>query len=437
MTQPSDSSRTRGRIDSGRRFPSVEELIAQARRETGLSEFGTDEFLPPLTALVESLEHESDLNATGVALQRERIVELLKNRLRFEAHLERHPEILEERLEPPVVILGLPRTGTTMLQRLVSTDRRFIATRWYEVRFPVPALDWDFEEASDARIPQAKAEVAALIDANPELLSIHPLDALAPDEDLMLLENCFLSSVPGSQVRMPSYNAFYEADLGRISTRYHRKLLQFLQWQRRRAGQAVDGKPWLLKAPAHGSIIDAMLETYPGLRCITSHRDPLACIPSISSMYVETWRIYSDRLDPSEAGDYTAHYYGQALERVRAATRREPGRFLDVEYEDLVKRQDEALERIYAFLGWSLTDEARAGFARWRAENPRDKRKPHHYRIEDFGLTREGLARKYADYRAHRGYDRGDREGPSDDPEHRSSGEPTRSASASPSARRA
>lgn len=391
-----------------RRFPSVDELIDQARRETGLSAFGTDEFLPPLEALVGSLEHESDLNATGVALQRERIVELLKNRLRFQAHLERHPEILDEPLEPPVVILGLPRTGTTMLQRLVSTDRRFIATRWYEVRFPVPALDWDFDDATDERIPFAQAEVAALIAANPELLSIHPLDALAPDEDLMLLENCFLSSVPGSQVRMPGYNAFYEADDGRIPTAYHRKLLQFLQWQRRRAGHAVDGKPWLLKAPAHGSIIDAMLAVYPGLRCITSHRDPLACIPSISSLYVETWRIYSDRLDPSEAGRYTAHYYGEALERVRAATRREPGRFLDVEYEDLMKHQDEALERIYAFLGWPITDEARRGFARWRAENPRDKRKPHHYAIEEFGLTREGLARAYADYRAGRGYDRDD-----------------------------
>lgn len=407
MVQPG-AAVSRSSAGGERRFPSVDELIAQARRETGFAEFGTLEFLPPLNALVESLEQESDLNATGVALQRARIVELLKNRLLFQAHLERHPEIEDEELAPPVVILGLPRTGTTMLQRLVSTDARFIATRWYEVRFPVPALDWRFDDATDARIPVAQAEVAALIDANPELLSIHPLDALAPDEDLMLLENCFLSSVPGSQVRMPSYNAFYEADDGRLSTRYHRKLLQFLQWQRRRAGHAVDGKPWLLKAPAHGSIIDAMLATYPGLRCITSHRDPLACIPSISSMYVETWRIYSDRLDPSEAGHYTAHYYGQALERVRAATRREPGRFLDVEYEDLMKRQDDALERIYAFLGWPLTDAARAGFARWRAENPRDKRKPHQYRIEDFGLTREGLASMYADYRASRGYDRGD-----------------------------
>lgn len=391
-----------------RRFPTVSELIDQARRETGLVELGPATFLPPLTALVESLDREADLNAVGVALQRTRLVELLKNRLRLQALLARHPEIEDEEIVPPVVILGLPRTGTTMLQRLLSTDPRFIPTRWYEVRFPVPDPDWDFDEAHDARIPRAKAEVAAMIEANPEVLAIHPLDALAPDEDLMLLENAFLSSVPGSQANLPSYNAFYEQDDGRISTREHRRMLQLLQWQRRRAGHAVDGKPWLLKAPAHMTIFEAMRETYPGARFVMSHRDPLACIPSISSLYYEFWRVASDRADPAECGRYTAHFYGQALTRTIAAAAEEPERFLDLEYEDLMRKQDEVLLRIYAFLGWPIEPQTRAGFARWRAENPRDRRKPHHYRIEDFGLTRGELASAYAAYRRQRGYDRAD-----------------------------
>lgn len=389
-----------------RRFPTADELIAQARAETGLDAFGTSEFQPPLRVLVDSLEREADLGPTGVALQRTRLVELLKNRLRFQTFLERHPEILDEPLAPPVIILGLPRTGTTMLQRLLSTDRRFIPTRWYEVRFPVPELDWDFDEAHDARVVVGKAEIAAMIEANPELLSIHPLDALAPDEDLMLLETTFLSTVPGSQANLPSYNAFYEADDARISTAYHRRLLQFLQWQRRRAGHAVEGRPWLLKAPSHMYIFESIRRTYPGTRFILSHRDPLACIPSISSLYFEQWKVYSRRPDPAECGRYSAHYYGAALGRVVAAEAKEPERFIDLEYEDLMGRQDEVLERIYAFLGWPIDDETRAGFARWRAENPRDRRKPHQYRIEDFGLTREGLERDYAAYRRSRGYDR-------------------------------
>ena len=390
---------------SPRRFPTVDELIAQARTETGLVAFGDEDHLPPLDALVHSLDREADLNPIGVTLQRTRLVELLKNRLRFHVFLQRHPEILDETLAPPVIIVGLPRTGTTMLQRLMSTDARFIATRWYEVRFPVPDLDWDFDDAHDARIAMGKAEVAAMIEANPEMLSIHPLDALAPDEDLMLLESTFLSTVPGSQANLPSYNAFYEANDARISTRYHRRLLQFLQWQRRRAGHAVDDKPWLLKAPSHMYIFEAMRATYPGARFIMSHRDPLACIPSISSLYFEQWKIYSVRPDPAECGRYSAHFYGAALERLVAAAAREPERFIDLEYEDLMRRQDEVLERIYAFLGWPIEGETRAGFERWRAENPRNRRKPHAYRIEEFGLTRAELERAYAAYRARRAYD--------------------------------
>ncbi len=391
---------------TARRFPTVDELVAQARAETGLGEFGDDDHLPPLAALVDSLEREADLNPTGVALQRTRLVELLKNRLRLRAFELRHPEIADEPLEPPVVILGLPRTGTTMLQRLLSSDTRFIPTRWYEVRFPVPELDWDFDDAHDARIPVAKAEIAAMIEANPELLSIHPLDAMAPDEDLMLLEGAFLSTVPGSQANLPSYNAYYEAHDGAVSTRYHRRLLRFLQWQRRRAGHAVDGKPWLLKAPSHMHIFEAFRTTYPGARFIMSHRDPLACIPSISSMYLEQWKIYSVAPDPAECGRYCAHYYGAALERAARGALREPERFCELEYEDLMRKQDEVLERIYAFLGWPIEAGTRAAFARWRAENPRDRRKPHHYRIEDFGLTRTGLEQAYASYRRSRGYDR-------------------------------
>lgn len=386
------------------RFPGVEELVAQARAETGLVDFGGESHLPALTALADALAREADLNETGIALQQSRIVELLKNRLRLQVFLQRWPEIEDEVVAPPVLILGLPRTGTTMLQRLLSTDRRFIATRWYEVRFPVPELEWNFVDAQDVRIEVARAEVAALVAANPELLSIHPLDAEAPDEDLMLLEGSFLSTVPTSQAHIPSYDAYYARDDARHATREHRRLLQFLQWQRRRAGHAVDGKRWLLKAPAHMYILDAMLETYPGARFITSHRDPLACIPSISSFYFETWQIYSDSANAAACGRDAARFWGAALDRLVAAARRRPEQFLDIEYADLMERQDDAIERIYGFLGLAIEPETRAGFARWRSENRRDRRRPHHYRIEDFGLTRDALAEAFADYRRARGY---------------------------------
>lgn len=386
-------------------------LLAEARRQTGLEDFGDESFREPLRKLLWSFEHEARLTPAGRVGQRARIVGLLVARLQTRFWLARHPEIEDEEVDVRFVVVGFPRTGTTLLQRILARDPRSGWLAWWECRQPAPLPGWRPDEAKrvrDPRIDRALAEVAAMLAANPALAAVHPLDALAPDEDLMLLENAFLSSVPGSQANLPSYNAFYERDDGRISTREHRRMLQLLQWQRRRAGHAVDGRPWLLKAPAHMSIFEAMRETYPGARFIMSHRDPLACIPSISSLYFEFWRIASDHADPAACGRYSAHFYGAALDRTIAAAAKEPDRFLDLEYEDLMRRQDEVLERIYAFFGWPIEPQTRAGFARWRAENPRDRRKPHHYRIEDFGLTRRGLEQAYAGYRARRGYDRTD-----------------------------
>ena len=382
----------------------VDAMMESAKAQTGAPGFTDLEFLPALTSLVDSLNEEGRLNALGISLQRDRLTELLKTRLRLESWLERFPEILDEELSPPIVILSLPRTGTTMLQRLLSADRRFLPVHWYEVRFPIPDLDWDFCHDTDARIPTAKAEVAALIDANPELLSIHPLDAMAPDEDLLLLETTFLSSVPGSQAHIPSYNKFYENDDALSATRYHRKLLQFLQWQRRRSGESVDGRPWLLKSPAHMYTIEAMRTVYPGARFLTSHRDPLACMPSISSFYLNQWVVYSDNVDPQECGRTTSRFFSAALERAHAASVSDPASFLDFEYEDLINRQDVVLAAIYEFLNWPLTEEAKHGIAQYRATNPRNRRKPHDYSLEQFGLTETGIRDNFSAYFDRRGY---------------------------------
>lgn len=383
---------------------STEQMMDQARRETGIESFAETDFLPALNALVDSLNVEANLGALGHQLQHARITELLKTRLRLEAFIDRYPEILEESIEPPVVILSLPRTGTTMLQRLLATDARFLSTLWYEVRFPVPDLKWDFRDETDDRITTAKAEVAGLIEANPDLLSIHPLDAMAPDEDLLLLETTFLSSVPGSQADIPSYDRFYEDDDALIATRYHRKLLQFIQWQRRKSGKSVDGKPWLLKSPAHMFTVDAIQQVYPGAKFMTSHRNPMACVPSISSFYYNQWVVYADEADAVACGRVTSRFFSAGLERAYQASQRDPASFLDFEYEDLIDNQDSVLGEIYRFIGWEMTDTCREGIEHYRKENPRNKRKPHDYSLEQFGLSADSVRNHFKDYFSRRGY---------------------------------
>ena len=383
---------------------SVEQMMMQAVSETGIDSFKDKDFLPALNTLVNSLNEEATLNELGNQLQYARLTELLKTRLKLEAFEEAYPEILQEELSPPIVILSLPRTGTTMLQRLLATDRRFLSTLWYEVRFPVPELNWDFRTETDTRIPTAKAEVAALIEANPDLLSIHPLDAIAPDEDLLLLETTFLSSVPGSQANIPTYNKFYENDDALAATRYHKKLLQFLQWQRRQCGMDVEDKPWLLKSPAHMYTVAAIRLVYPGARFMTSHRNPLACVPSISSFYYNQWVVYSNKVDATTCGEVTSHFFNAGLERAHQASLEEPASFLDFEYEDLIGKQDEILQQIYNFIDWDMTPECRQGIENFRKNNPRNKRKPHDYSLEQFGLSAQGLKDSFSSYFDRRSY---------------------------------
>lgn len=383
--------------DTGLTLPA---LVAAARQRSGLSDFGDEDFETPLRVLLRSLNDEAGLNELGRSLQFERITELLVNRLRLQQFIARHPEIVDEEVRAPIVVAGLPRTGTTMLQRILAQEPALLSTRWYEVRFPVPALDWDFAPAHDERITRARAEVAALIANNPELLSIHPLDAMQADEDLMLLENTFLGAIPASQAHVPTYNLFFESADMTAAYRYHKKLLQFMQWQRRQGGEIIDGKPWLLKSPAHMHDIAAIFTVYPDARFVMSHRDPLACVPSISSLHYGIWKIYSDGADAHACGVYCQDFYAVSLRRAYAAQQKFPRQFFDLEYRQLVNQPDTVLAALFDFIGMPLLPETLAAMQQWRRENRRTIRAPHQYRLEEFGLSESGVRAAFGDYYA-------------------------------------
>lgn len=384
----------------------LSDVVAAARWRSGLHDFGDEDFETPLRALLASLNDEARLNALGRSLQFERIVDLLVNRLRLQQFVRLHPAVLEERIHAPILVAGLPRTGTTLLQRMLSIEPALLGTRWYEMRFPVPAPDWDFRPENDARIDKAHAEVAALIASNPDLLSIHPLDAVAADEDLLLLENTFFSAIPGSQAWVPSYNRLFESTDTTAAYRYHRKMLQALQWQRRRCGEAVDGRPWVLKSPAHMHEIDAFFAVYPDARVVMSHRDPMACMPSISSFYFGVWKVYSDAADAATCGEYCTAFYARSLRRAQARQAAHPRAFLDLEYRQLVAEPAAFMAALFDFIGLPLRPEVLAAMLAWRDANQRGNRAEHRYRPADFGLGEPAIRALFADYYARRDFAR-------------------------------
>ncbi len=385
-------------VEPGREFE-VDGVLAAARERTGLSDFGDDAFREPMVRLLDALENEAGLNAMGRAIQRERVVNILATRARIEDYYGRHPEIDDEHIGAPIVICGLPRTGTTMLHRVMAEDPEFDAALWYEVRFPAPFDGWTPGEP-DARIPAAEEEVRMTTEGSPELMAIHPFSATAPDEEIMLLEQSFQSRVPESYCHLPKFSAWLDAQDQQPGYDYLLRSLKFLQWQHRQQGRA---RPrWVLKAPHHLDHMPRLFRILPDATVVQTHRDPVQSIPSICSLSYHLEKLGADEPDPHATGAHWSRAWARSLRRCleyRAASKERDDRFLDIWYLDSVRDPVGTVRRIYEMLGRELQPIAEEKMKRHTEDNAREKRAPHAYSLEQFGLTEEGLAKEFVDYR--------------------------------------
>ncbi|MEZ4216427.1 MAG: sulfotransferase [Myxococcota bacterium] len=380
-------------------------ILAEARERAGSSDFGSD-FEEPLRRLLRSLEDEADLNETGRAMQRERTVNVLATRARVESWFHRHPEIADEHIGAPLVVCGLPRTGTTMLHRVIAEDPEFDSAKWYETRFPAPFDGWEpcAPDAPDERIAVAKEEVRMTLELAPELMAIHPFDATSPDEEIMLLEQSFYSAVPDSYCRLPSYAEWVDAQDQMPGYRYLLRMLQFLQWQHRQRGGV---RPrWTLKSPHHLHYLRELFTLFPDATVVQTHREPEQIVPSICSMSKYLFAMGTDRPDLHWVGAHWSAKWARAMERSMryrdaaiAADPRMAERFIDVWFLDSVKDPVETVRSVYARIGRELTAVAREKMERWTEDNAREKRAPHAYSLEEFGLTSERIRELYGAYR--------------------------------------
>ena len=379
-------------------FPDPATLVAEATAATGgLADFGDPTFRPALAALCRALEREGHLSETGRQILKQKLVGHLANRLRIEDYFRDFPEIEHEVVGPPLVIVGLPRTGTTKLQRLLSRDPRFYSMMFWESQFPVPLPDETLERPS-ARIASARGIVDYMVQAMPKLLAIHPMAAEEADEEVMLMEHSFLSAFD-AYANIPAYVAWLDHQDQTPAYVFLRRCLQFLQWQKRKRG--IAGQRWLLKTPHHLLRMDILLRVFPGVQVIQTHRDPVESIPSIASFIDTLWRIYSDKADPRAAGQSWSARMNRGL-RHTMQVRKGHGaaQFMDVQFRDTVKAPMEVVRKIYAFIGWPLTPEAETAMRRWLAEDDQAHAGvTHDYGPEQFGLSAEQLKQDFAEYR--------------------------------------
>lgn len=372
----------------------AEAMVRSAEKSAGLTDFGPEFDIRPLERLCESVTAEAHLTPVGLAITRGRLMAILVNRLRAEELFKQHPEILLHEPTSPIVIAGLQRTGTTMLHRLLSADPRLRALSSYEVLDPVPPSERSKKLLGrDPRLLQAKLAERALAYLAPDFFAIHPVEAESPEEEVMLLDYTFLSTVPEATLRVPGFSRWLEDQDQGPAYRYLRRLLKLLAWK-------GNGERWVLKTPHHLEWFDTLLDVFPDAKIVQTHRDPLQTTASFCSMVTHGRGVFSDEVDPLEVGrDWTDKVVRMITRATEARERHDASHFIDVSYYDLMKDPLVQMERIYAFAGQPFDEATRAGIKASHDSSPQHRYGKHVYKLENFGLEAESLNTRFASYR--------------------------------------
>ncbi len=368
------------------------EILDQAKSETGLSDLGEPLFFEGLNRLIDSINNEANLNEIGIQAQPIRIQGLLTNRLRFEEDLKKFPEILDQEIIAPIVIVGLPRTGSTMTHRLLASDPNHTAMLWWEGRYPA-LLPGEKRGDIESRMELGKAEVDAVVAASPEALDIHPWDYKGADEEILLLEHNFLSTVPESFMALPSYSEWIEEQDHTLAYEDLKKFIQYLQWQ----NPGREKKRWVLKSPHHLGFIDKMISVFPDAKIIQTHRDPIKTVPSFCSMCANLFEPLTTNFDKVFIGKHWSNKLTRALNHCMNISEQHPDNFLDLEFLNMIKDPIDEMKKIYEFIGESFGEKTEVAMEAWREENKHEMG-AHKYSLEEYDLTESQINNNFAKY---------------------------------------
>ncbi|HWE55538.1 MAG TPA: sulfotransferase [Acidimicrobiales bacterium] len=375
-----------------------ERLLASACRVAGSDDFGPEPFREPLSVLLDSLR-AAPINELGAMVLRGTLLRSLSQRLRAQDWFRAHPEILDEPIEAPIVIAGMMRSGTTLMQRILASDDRLACAWGWEVGEPAPRPGW-VPDADDPRIAAAEAREEQVRTFAPDLFAIHPTYVHEAEEEIVFLADAFLSHIPEASCHVPGYRSWVDTQDFAPAYRWLRRMLQLLQWQKRQRGEPV--RPFVLKTPSHLGYLETVLAEFPDAHIVHSHRDPVDVIPSGASLNFTLWKMHCDDADPEEVGRQWLERMGWSCDRAMAARERIPaGRVTDVRFADSVADPIATAGRVLAAVGLDLTDEAVAGMQEWIAQDRKRESLPvHRYAPADFGLSPAQIRNRFAEYTA-------------------------------------
>ncbi len=372
----------------------VDDIVATARNATGMRAFGDDTLLDRLAAQVVALESDLGLSGLGRYIVRERLVGLLKARLRFEDFVRRHPDALEVRLQPPIIVVGLPRSGTTHLVNLLAADSRFRSMPWWEVVEPIPVIgDGPGRDGVDPRYQRCLAAHKMMGSVAPLVALMHDRPPWSIEEDCELVDLDLCSYTLEWHARVPAWRDHYLGLDQRVHYAFLRRELQVLSYLR-------GPNRWVLKTPQHLEQLGPLLQTFPDATIAFTLRDPVAVLQSALTMLAYGDRVRRVQIQP----DDLATYWVDRIERLLRAAVRDAHlipaeRRIDIEFSEFMTDDLAMATRILGLAGMEVTDQATSELTAYLAGNPRGREGRVMYDLRgDFGLQPAELQERFAFY---------------------------------------
>jgi Sulfotransferase family len=368
-----------------------DDVMVEARERAGLDDFGPEDFREGLAVYCDAVNAEARLSALGTVAVRASVVNSLANRLRVVDWIARHPDVGRERVERPIVVVGMFRAGTTFLSELLDRDPDNRALLRWEAgdSAPPPAPD---SFRSGPRVDAAREDGELLESLNPRMKAIHHEDADGPTECIAVMSQDFKSLSWEAITNVPSYSRWLLAVDQRSAYEYHRSTLQVLQ------SGGVRGR-WALKSPHHAIALETLTAVYPDARLVLVHRDPVVLCASVCSLITTLSGTFSDADHTAYFAEHWTAMLEESVARIdafRVAHHEHP--MVDVQYADLVRDPLRTIEELYAACGLELNTGARRAILAYAATHPKGRFGTHRYDLAAYGLDGPELAERFSGY---------------------------------------
>jgi len=365
----------------------AEELIERAMKKSGLKDFGTTFWKKPMLKAFEDINANTEFHPLGAYLYEQKVIQNLQNRLWAQYWIKQDPSITQE-LPPAVMITGLQRTGTTFMQRLLGALPEFRGVMSWEIVNPVPTGKSKKYHGKTLSYFGHKA----LNYINPDFKAIHSLDHNSLDEEVALMEHCFMSSIIEAVFNTPNYSKWLEEQDQKPAYRDLKMWLQLLLW--REPAQRF----LLLKSPHHMEYLDDFSAVFPGTKFVHMHRDPKETMASYCSMMHYAKKMFQPYSNPHDIGQHWLKKNKRLVEKCEIYKSDHQDQFIDIRYKDLVKDPIAVARRIYEELNLTWTDEHTKAARDYYAQHRKNKYGKHVYSLADYGLTPGVIEQQFSAY---------------------------------------